>query len=90
MVDRYRAELQDICLYSPHSLPAMKDCRFVGRPVHVVWQQPIFTFAGGKPGKGLIHELTQWFGYVIELDRQVPQDELLPQRNKTTSARKDA
>ncbi len=81
VAEHYREDLQDVRIYKPKcgKHPNGVQARYIGKPVHVVWQQPIFTFAGGNPKIGLVHELTQWFGYVVEFDKQIPQDELIRQ-----------
>lgn len=58
--------------------PNERHRKWVGKQVTVIWQQPIFSLFGGGGKSGPLHELTQWFGYVVELDKQIPQSELLP------------
>jgi hypothetical protein len=63
-------------VYSPRMLPSAAHSRWVGKPVTVVWQQPVFSLSlenrHGQPGWDLI----RWYGYVVELDKQIPSDEL--------------
>lgn len=66
-------------VYSPRHLPSAKHSRWVGKSVTVVWQPPIFAmslFDEDRNGQSP-WELIRWYGYVIELDKQIPDDELV-------------
>lgn len=71
--------LQDIRIYQPSHLPCAAHSRFVGKPVTVIWQAPIFSLFGGGGKDGPLHELVKWYGYVVELDKQIPDTELIRQ-----------
>lgn len=79
MPAEYPQRLVDIRVYQPRMLPNAKQAAYVGKPVHVVWQQPVFSLFGGGGKDGPLHELVRWYGYVIEFDRQIPDDELVRQ-----------
>jgi hypothetical protein len=49
---------------------------YVGKLVTVRWSHPSFNPVGYSGGQ-TIHEC-RFFGYVAELDRQIPEDELHP------------
>lgn len=71
--------LQDLRIYTPRHLPKAEHSRFVGKPVTVIWQTPVFSLFGGGGKDGPLHELIRWYGYVVELDKQIPDDELIRQ-----------
>ena len=77
MGTKYRPELIDTRIYQPgvglH--PNQKQAAFVGKPVHVVWQQPVFNMVR-RPAGDPFHVLARHDGYVIELDKMIPQEDL--------------
>lgn len=79
-------------VYSPLLLPSAKHSRWVGQSVTVVWQPPFFHLSWERGRDGMpVWELIRHYGYVVELDKQIPDDELVrkdlrvqpkPTRNK--------
>ncbi len=57
-----------------HPNPAQ--AKYVGKPVTVVWQTPVFSLFGGGGELGPLHEMVRWDGYVLQFDKLIPQDEL--------------
>ncbi len=77
----YRRESKfEFRIYQPRvgNFPNASDAKFIGKQVKVYWREPVFKKVGWDKHGDPIHELSQWFGYVVELYRQVHCDELHP------------
>ena len=60
--------------------PSNRHARLAGKPVTVRWMPPVFSVSGSierGPEAGPVHT-PKWFGFVVELNKQIPEDELLP------------
>jgi hypothetical protein len=81
----FRERLHEQCIWNPKIGTRLSERKWVGKPVHVTWQHPEMLRNGTMVlpdsnglGKSSPTYGIKWFGYVQELGRQVPGEELLP------------
>jgi len=79
----YAERLNEKRLWKPPYGCRLAERRWVGQPVHVTWMPPVFERAGALyTDKGIESAwIIKWFGFVHELNRQVPGTELLPHKD---------
>jgi hypothetical protein len=71
-------------IWQPALFPKKEHCKWYGQPVRVQWKHPSFSLIGyvrstRKPMEMVPVWECRWFGYVLELDMQVPAEELIRQ-----------
>lgn len=76
----YAERLNETRIWKPKYGTRLSERKWVGQPVHVTWMPPAFERAGALyTDRGIETAwLIRWHGFVHELNRQMPGDELLP------------
>lgn len=75
----FRECIHETRIWSPKYGTRLSERPWVGKPVHVEWQAPVFERCGAMyTDRGIeMAWLMRWYAFVPELNRQVPGDELL-------------
>ncbi len=76
----FKERVNEQRIWRPKIGTRLSERKWVGKPVHVTWQAPVFDRAGALyADKGIETAWhIQWFGFVKELNRLVPGEELQP------------